>query len=67
METFFAKLDGLPLPEWPKPIPTAIGAPVVPEEPRNPGAEETPAPVGRSGRGEAPPAPAAGTGRGGRR
>jgi penicillin-binding protein 2 len=67
METFFAKLDGLPLPEWPRPIPTAIGAPAVPEEPRNPGAEEVgPPPAGR-GRGEASATPPAGPGRGGNR
>ena len=67
METYFAKLDGLPLPEWPKPIPTSIGAPAVPEEPRNPGAEEVAPPVGSRGRGEPPTTPRARTGRGGNR
>lgn len=68
METFFAKEDGLPLPEWPKPIPTAIGAPAVPEEPRNPGAEEVIPPAGNRGRGEGDgTAPAGATGRGGGR
>jgi penicillin-binding protein 2 len=66
METFFAREDGLPLPEWPKPIPTAIGEPSVPEEPRNPGAEVAPGTTGR-GRGEGPATPPAGTGRGGNR
>jgi penicillin-binding protein 2 len=68
METFFAKEDGLPLPEWPKPIPTAIGTPVVPEEPRNPGADVVSPPAGTRGRGEGPgTAPAGTTGRGGGR
>jgi penicillin-binding protein 2 len=66
METFFAREDGLPLPEWPKPIPTAIGEPSVPEEPRNPGAEVAPGSTGR-GRGEAPETARPGTGRGGNR
>ena len=61
METFFAKQDGLPLPEWPKPIPTSIGQ-SVPEEPRNPGPEGG-SPTGGRGEGAATPRPA--TGRGG--
>ena len=68
METFFAKEDGLPLPEWPKPIPTAIGTPAVPEEPRNPGADVVIPPAGTRGRGAGPGTPPAGTtGRGGGR
>jgi penicillin-binding protein 2 len=65
METFFAKEEGRALPEWPKAIPTAVGPPDVPEEPRNPSFEN--APPGTTGRGrggEAPPAPAPQPGRG---
>jgi penicillin-binding protein 2 len=62
METLFAKQDGLPLPEWPKPMPTSIGQPV-PEEPRNPGPEAGP-PTGGRGEGAAPPRPATGRGAG---
>ena len=67
LETFFAKQDGLPLPEWTKPVPGATGAPVPPEEPRNPGVVAPPA--GGRGRGDGaatPPAapPATGRGRG---
>jgi penicillin-binding protein 2 len=68
METFFAKEEGRPLPEWPKPIPTAIGTPDVPEEPRNPPFETVnPAPPAGRGRGDnpAPGSPAAGSGRSG--
>jgi penicillin-binding protein 2 len=67
METFFAKQEGRPLPEWPKAIPTVVGTPDVPEEPRNaPFEPVTPTAPGR-GRGENPaPAPTgAGTGRSG--
>jgi hypothetical protein len=63
LETFFAKEDGLPLPEWPKAIPTAVGAPLPPEEPRNPGPE----PANGRGRGESATTPGAVTGRGGNR
>jgi penicillin-binding protein 2 len=67
LETFFAKQDGLPLPEWTKPVPGATGAPVPPEEPRNP--DEVAPPAGGRGRGDGaatPPAapPATGRGRG---
>jgi penicillin-binding protein 2 len=66
LETFFAKQEGLPLPEWT--VPAATGA-VPPEEPRNPTDDVVP-PAGARGRGRgegagtppAPPAPARGRG-----
>jgi penicillin-binding protein 2 len=68
LETFFAKQDGLPLPEWTKPVPGATGAPVAPEEPRNPPDEVAPPAAGRgrgNGGGTTPAAaPATGRGRG---
>jgi penicillin-binding protein 2 len=74
METFFAKEEGRPLPEWPRPMPVAVGQ-AEPEEPRNLPDVAAPLPSGRGEPGAAPAtggagaagsAPRPATGRGGR-